>query len=95
MSGWQERERLLWHLTPGERCEQPAVLREHLLQLLTPGWRSPWLSFNVIRRRVDNRQAEPRGVGGDEEEEPFYFHPRSLISSNWGLCLEGWIHIVL
>ena len=27
-----------------------------------PGWRYPWLSFNNIRRRVDFRQVEPRGM---------------------------------
>ena len=54
-----------------------------------------WLSFSIIRRRVDNRQEEPRGVGGVEEGELFHFHSRSLISNNWSLCLVGWIYIVL
>ena len=34
-----------------------------------PGWRSPWLSFINIRKRVEYRQEEPKGVGGEEEEE--------------------------
>ena len=85
MTGQQERE-------PGERS---AVPRDDLLQHQSTGWRSPWLSFNIIRRRVDIRQEEPRGVGGEEEWELFDFHPRSLISNNWSLCLVGWICIVL
>ena len=43
------------------------------------GWRSLWLFFNTIRRRVDNRQVEPRGVGGAEEERSFDFYARSLV----------------
>ena len=39
-----------------------------------PGWRYPWLSFNNdIRRRVDFRQVEPRGDGGEVEEGAFIF----------------------
>ena len=34
-----------------------------------PGWKSPWLSFINIRKRVEYRQEEPKGVGGEEEEE--------------------------
>ena len=34
-----------------------------------PGWRSLWLSFNNNRERVEYRQVEPKGVGGEEEEE--------------------------
>ena len=52
-------------------------------------WRSLWLFFNTIRRRVDNRQVEPRGVGGAEEERSFDFHTRSLFSSIWSLCFGG------
>ena len=37
----------------------------HQCSLCHPEWRSLWLFFNTIRRRVDNRQAEPRGVGGE------------------------------
>ena len=38
-----------------------------------PGWRYPWLSFNHIRRRVDFRQVEPRGDGGEVEEKLLFF----------------------
>ena len=34
-----------------------------------PGWRSPWLSFYNIRRRVEYLQEEHKGVGGEEEEK--------------------------
>ena len=41
-----------------------------------PGWRSPWLSFINIRKRVEYRQEEPKGVGGEEEEELYFFSMR-------------------
>ena len=41
-----------------------------------PGWRSPWLSFFKIRRRVEYRQEEPKGVGGEEVEELFFLSKR-------------------
>ena len=41
---------------------------EEILKII-PGWRSPWLSFYNNRKRVENRQVEPKGVGGEEEEE--------------------------
>ena len=41
--------------------------------IIFPGWRSPWLSFNTIRRRVDFWQVEPGGVGGEVEEELLFF----------------------
>ena len=33
----------------------------------------PWLSFNTIRGRVDFRQVEPRGDGGEVEEKLLFF----------------------
>ena len=48
--------------------------------IIFPGWRSPWLSFNTIRRRVDFRQVEPGGVGGEVEEELLFFC-KTLISN--------------
>ena len=42
--------------------------------IIFPGWRSPWLSFNTIRRRVDFWQVEPGGVGGEVEEELLFFY---------------------
>ena len=57
--------------------------------IFQPEWRSLWLFFNTIRRRVDNQQVESRGVGGAEENRSFDFHTRSLVSSIWGLCFGG------
>ena len=53
-----------------------------------PGWRSPWLSFNNNRKKVEYRQEEPKGVGGEEEEELSFFSRRFIVS-NWSLCLVG------
>ena len=41
---------------------------EEILKIF-PGWRFPWLSFNNNREKVEFRQVEPKGVGGEEEEE--------------------------
>ena len=52
-----------------------SVLREcnigggEVILKIFPGWRSPWLSFDNIRRRVEYLQEEHKGVGGEEEEK--------------------------
>ena len=33
------------------------------------GWRYPRLFFNNNRRKVDSRQVEPEGVGGEEDRK--------------------------
>ena len=50
-----------------------------------PGWRFPWLSFNNIREKVEFRQVEPKGVGGEEVEE-LLFLSKSLKSAT-GVCV--------
>ena len=60
---------------------------EEILKIF-PGWRFPWLSFNNNREKVEFRQVEPKGVGGEEVEELLFLSKRLKVS-NWSLCLVG------
>ena len=50
--------------------------------------------FFYIRGEVENRQVEPGGVGGEEEEDLPLFEAGGRHFSDWSLFLVGCIHPV-